>query len=47
MNLLMRKMGNAPSGVLNFGKSRGRIYGQDEITITLRRGRLRRGAKKS
>jgi cell division protease FtsH len=33
-NLLMRKMGNAPSGILNFGKSRGRIYGQDEITIT-------------
>jgi cell division protease FtsH len=33
-NLLMRKMGGAPSGVLNFGKSRGRIYGEDEIKIT-------------
>jgi cell division protease FtsH len=33
-NLLMRRMGGAPSGVLNFGKSRGRIYGEDEITIT-------------
>ncbi len=33
-NLLMRRMGGAPSGVLNFGKSRGRIYGEDEIKIT-------------
>ncbi|HBL24054.1 MAG TPA: cell division protein FtsH [Deltaproteobacteria bacterium] len=33
-NLLMRKMGGAPSGVLNFGKSRGKIYGEDEIKIT-------------
>jgi cell division protease FtsH len=33
-NLLMRKMGGAPSSVLNFGKSRGRIYGEDEIKIT-------------
>ncbi len=33
-NLLMRKMGGAPSGVLNFGKSKGRIYGEDEIKIT-------------
>ncbi|HUJ89943.1 MAG TPA: ATP-dependent zinc metalloprotease FtsH, partial [Syntrophorhabdales bacterium] len=33
-NLLMRRMGGAPSGVLNFGKSKGRIYGEDEITIT-------------
>jgi cell division protease FtsH len=33
-NLLMRRMGGAPTGVLNFGKSRGRIYGEDEITIT-------------
>lgn len=33
-NLLMRKMGGAPSNVLNFGKSRGKIYGEDEIKIT-------------
>ncbi|MHB8109673.1 MAG: ATP-dependent zinc metalloprotease FtsH [Syntrophorhabdaceae bacterium] len=33
-NLLMRRMGSAPSGVLNFGKSRGKIYGEDEIKIT-------------
>lgn len=33
-NLLMRKMGGAPSSVLNFGKSRGKIYGEDEINIT-------------
>jgi cell division protease FtsH len=33
-NLLMRRMGGAPSGVLNFGKSKGRIYGEDEIRIT-------------
>jgi cell division protease FtsH len=33
-NVLMKRMGGAPSGVLNFGKSRGRIYGEDEITIT-------------
>jgi cell division protease FtsH len=33
-NLLMKRMGGAPSGVLNFGKSRGRIYGEDEINIT-------------
>ena len=33
-NLLMRKMGGAPSSVLNFGKSKGRIYGEDEIKIT-------------
>jgi cell division protease FtsH len=34
-SLLMRKMGGgAPSSVLNFGKSRGRIYGEDEIKIT-------------
>jgi len=33
-NLLMRRMGGAPSSVLNFGKSRGKIYGEDEISIT-------------
>ena len=33
-NFLMKKMGGAPSGVLNFGKSRGKIYGEDEIKIT-------------
>jgi cell division protease FtsH len=33
-NLLMRRMGGAPSGVLNFGKSRGKIYGEDEIKIS-------------
>jgi cell division protease FtsH len=33
-NLLMRRMNGAPSGVLNFGKSRGKIYGEDEIKIT-------------
>ena len=33
-NFLMRRMGGAPSSVLNFGKSRGRIYGEDEIKIT-------------
>ncbi len=29
-NLLMRRMGGAPSSVLDFGKSRGKIYGEDE-----------------
>ncbi len=33
-NLLMKKMGGAPSGILSFGKSRGKIYGEDEIKIT-------------
>jgi cell division protease FtsH len=33
-NLLMKKMGGAPSSVLNFGKSRGKIYGEDEIKIS-------------
>ncbi len=33
-NLLIKKMGGAPSSVLNFGKSRGKIYGEDEIKIT-------------
>ncbi len=33
-NLLLRRMGGAPSSVLNFGKSRGKIYGEDEISIT-------------
>ena len=33
-NFLMKKMGGAPSSVLNFGKSRGKIYGEDEIKIT-------------
>jgi len=30
----MRRMGGAPSSILNFGKSRGKIYGEDEIKIT-------------
>jgi cell division protease FtsH len=33
-SFLMKRMGGAPSGVLNFGKSKGRIYGEDEIKIT-------------
>jgi cell division protease FtsH len=33
-NFLMKKMGGSPSGVLNFGKSRGKIYAEDEIKIT-------------
>jgi cell division protease FtsH len=33
-NFLMRKMGGAPSSILSFGKSRGKIYGEDEIKIT-------------
>ena len=33
-NFLMRRMGGAPSSVLNFGKSRGKIFGQNEITVT-------------
>ena len=33
-NFLMRRMGGAPSSVLNFGKSRGKIYGEDEIKTT-------------
>jgi cell division protease FtsH len=33
-SFLMRRMGGAPSSVLNFGKSRGKIYGEDEIKIT-------------
>ena len=33
-NLLMRKMGGTPTSVLNFGKSRSRIFGQNEISIT-------------
>jgi cell division protease FtsH len=35
-NLLMRRMGGAPSGILSFGKSRGKIYGEDEIKIPLK-----------
>ncbi len=33
-NVLMRRMGSTPSSVLNFGKSRGKIYGEHEIKIT-------------
>lgn len=33
-NLLMRRMGGAPSSVLNFGKSRSKVFGQNEITVT-------------
>lgn len=34
-NLFMRKMGGGgPSSILNFGKNRGKIYGEDEIKIT-------------
>ncbi len=34
-NLFMRKMGGSgPSSILNFGKNRGKIYGEDEIKIT-------------
>ncbi len=33
-NLLMKRMGGAPSSVLNFGKSRSKIFGQNEITVT-------------
>ncbi len=33
-NLLMKRMGGAPSSVLNFGKSRSRILGQNEINVT-------------
>lgn len=33
-NFLMKKMSGAPSSVLNFGKSRGKIYGENEIKIT-------------
>ncbi len=33
-NLLMRRMGGAPSSVLNFGKSKSKIFGQNEITVT-------------
>jgi len=33
-NILMRRMGGAPSSVLNFGKSKGKIYGENEIKIT-------------
>jgi cell division protease FtsH len=33
-NLLMKRMGGAPSGVLNFGKSRSKVFGQNEITVT-------------
>jgi cell division protease FtsH len=33
-NLLMRRMGGAPSGVLNFGKSRSKVFGSNEITVT-------------
>ncbi|OPY61153.1 MAG: ATP-dependent zinc metalloprotease FtsH [Syntrophorhabdaceae bacterium PtaU1.Bin034] len=33
-NLLMKRMGGAPSSVLNFGKSRGKIFGQNEMTVT-------------
>lgn len=33
-NLLMKKMGGAPSSILNFGKSKGKIYGEDEIKIS-------------
>ena len=33
-NLLMKRMGGAPSSVLSFGKSRGKIFGENEITVT-------------
>jgi len=33
-NFLMKKMGGAPSSVLNFGKSRGKIFNEDEIKVT-------------
>lgn len=33
-NLLMRRMGGTPSSVLNFGKSRSRVFGQNEITVS-------------
>lgn len=33
-NFLFRRIGGAPSSVLSFGKSRGKIYGEDEIKIT-------------
>ncbi len=33
-NLLMRRMGGAPSSVLNFGKSKSKIFGENEITVT-------------
>ncbi|MCX7857602.1 MAG: ATP-dependent zinc metalloprotease FtsH [Deltaproteobacteria bacterium] len=33
-NFLFRRMGGAPTSVLSFGKSRGKIYGEDEIKIT-------------
>ena len=33
-NFLFRRMGGAPGSVLSFGKSRGKIYGEDEIKIT-------------
>ena len=33
-NLLLKRMGGAPSGVLNFGKSKSRIVGEDEMKVT-------------
>jgi len=33
-NLLLKRMGGAPSGMLNFGKSKGRIVGEDEMKVT-------------
>jgi cell division protease FtsH len=33
-NLLLKRMGGAPSSVLNFGKSKGRIVGEDEMKVT-------------
>jgi cell division protease FtsH len=33
-NFLLRRVGGAPTSVLSFGKSRGKIYGEDEIKIT-------------
>ncbi|MCS7281380.1 MAG: ATP-dependent zinc metalloprotease FtsH [Desulfobacterota bacterium] len=33
-NFLLRRAGGAPTSVLSFGKSRGKIYGEDEIKIT-------------
>jgi cell division protease FtsH len=33
-NLLMKRMGGTPSSVLNFGKSKSKIIGQNELTVT-------------
>ncbi len=44
MGFFFRRMGGAEGGVMSFARSRGKIYAEDDVKVTLRgRGRRRRG----